>query len=77
MRRFRKLLVTLGVAAALLLPLASVASADPNDGGFTDPTITAGPNTVTILGPAGGAIVTKTASATLTAADPNDGGFGP
>ncbi len=35
MRRFRKRLLTAAIALALLLPLASVASADPNDGGFS------------------------------------------
>lgn len=73
MRRFRKLLLTLGITVALLLPLAGAASADPGDGGgFTDPTIQTPANTVNIIGPAGGAVVTP--NATSTATDPGDGG---
>ncbi len=72
MRRFRKLLLTLGITAALLLPLAGAASADPGDGGgFIDPTITTPVNSITITGPGGGATVTPSANA---ASDPGDGG---
>jgi hypothetical protein len=40
MRPFRKHLLTLLVALALLLPFAGIASADPNDGGYSSALIT-------------------------------------
>lgn len=70
MRRIRKWLVTAGVALALLLPLASVASADPDDGGFSTTSIT----TTTSTSKPGK--TTGSYSAT-TLLDPDDGGSGP
>ncbi len=67
MRRSRKWLLTAATALALLLPLASVASADPNDGGFS-PSSTIGTTW------RGGGTTYYTTTAAL---DPNDGGFGP
>ncbi len=40
MRRIRKWLLVAAVAAAILLPLAQVASADPTDGGLQSGGIT-------------------------------------
>lgn len=36
MKRIRQWLLTAGITLALLLPLASIASADPGDTGFGD-----------------------------------------
>lgn len=73
MRPIRKLLVTLAVALALLLPLSGIASADPSDGGFSDPTIVTPVQVVQISAP--GVVTTTKTSPTITIADPSDGGF--
>lgn len=77
MRRFRKVLLTATISVALLLPVAGVASADPGDpGGFSDPTIIAGPVVVRISAP--GVVTITLGSASLSTTDPGDpGGFGP
>ena len=77
MRRIRKLLLTVGITLAMLLPLGAAASADPGDpGGFGDPTITAGPITVQVAAP--GVVTVTRGTTTITSADPGDpGGFGP
>lgn len=73
MRRIRKLLLTVGITLAMLLPLAGIASADPGDGGgFADAAISgpisAGPITFAVP-PVGGL-----RSGATNAADPGDGG---
>lgn len=68
MTRFRKWLIALVVAAALAVPLASVASADPGDPGGVGPSVT-----TTTHGPR---VITWTAAAADE--DPGDpGGVGP
>lgn len=75
MRRIRKLLLTLGITATLMLALPLAASADPGDGGgFSDPTITTPVGTITVSGPNGGATVALAPRITTSAADPGDGG---
>lgn len=76
MTRIRQWLLTAAIALALLLPLATVASADPGDsGGFQDPLIRTSGVTVHVAAP-GNVTVTRTAAS--AAADPGDGGgFGP
>ncbi len=59
MTRFRKWILTAAITLALLIPLGSVASADPNDGGFNASTATS----------------TRGPALTTTSADPNDGGW--
>lgn len=62
MTLFRKWILSIGICLALLLPLGSVASADPGDGGFT-PSFTS-----TSTSPAH-------APPTTPRTDPGDGGW--
>ncbi len=74
MRPIRKHLFTVAVAIALLLPLSGLASADPTDAGFFDPTIVTPVQVVQISAP-GAVTITRTAPTTATVLDPSDGGF--
>lgn len=65
MTRFRKWLLTAGITLALLLPLASVASADPFDPGTSFSTSTSSSS------------IQRGHRPTTTASDPFDPGTGP
>lgn len=69
MRRIRQWLLAATVAALLMLPLAQVASADPDDGGI-------GGYAITTSGPSTNTGTRPTSGWSTATADPGDGGIG-
>ena len=73
MTPIRNWLITLLLTGGLLLTFAGAASADPGDGGFSDPTIVTPVLVVHVSAP--GTITITSTGPTTSTADPGDGGF--